>query len=466
MPVPKKIRREGLDFIGEHDGFFGRHPQYLLSTLDLLFTCLEHTSLLVESACAIFQLCASNRKVLSSNLDHILDVTEKFFSSSTVLEIASDKLTGAAASIIQALPSEDQKVKPLNRLLDMVEKDFHSQKTSRAVKGVGEAAALATLELLNSIGKAFQSPKDAPIDLEEEINAPLFWTRGPGSATQARIIQLLQIIVIPHREDGGVIRAACDVVKSGYGELFPGPFVFEPKITVDLITCVPFDNTALVHALSTAGSYVVSRSSQIAGGEGAVEALLTFIHQVVHNLDRPQNDPDVGHVCLSFINRLISKSPTTLLTLPSDTLSIIFYFSLRCLDGADLLPKKAAAVMWASLIAITHLASDAQAYLDQLCQGIGPLLAASLINQIGGNASRSELDFLAEPLMKMIFREPMAKKWIETAIFSPTFPSGRANEADKRKFISQLLSLRGAKQTKAVVKEFWLVCRGTPMGYG
>jgi len=35
-PVPKKLRREALDLIGEHDGFFGRHPQYLLSTLDLL----------------------------------------------------------------------------------------------------------------------------------------------------------------------------------------------------------------------------------------------------------------------------------------------------------------------------------------------------------------------------------------------------------------------------------------------
>jgi len=467
-PVPKKLRREALDLIGEHDGFFGRHPQYLLSTLDLLFRCLEHTSLLVESACAIYKLCSPNRKILFPKLEQFLDVTEKFFSSSTTRETALSNLTGAAASIIQALPSEDQKIQPLNRLLGIIEQDFHSQTTTRVIPGepVGEEAALATLELLNSVGSAFQSPHDAPIDLEEEISFPLFWTRGPGSATQARIIQLLQIVVTPNRESGGVIRAACEVVRAGYREFSPGPFVFEPKITVDLVTSVPIHHTGLLHALSTAGAYVLSRSTQAAGGEEAVHSLLTFICQVIHDLHHPRNDPDVAHACLIFINRLLSKFPTHLLTLPLDPMSMIFSFSICCLDGADPMPKKAAAGMWTTLMAITHLVSDAQAHLDQLCQSIGPLLAPSVINQIGGNAARSELDFLAEPLMKMIFREPMAKKWIEAALFSVAFPSSRASETDKRKFLAQLSSLRGGKQTKVVVKEFWLLCRGTPMGYG
>lgn len=50
---------------------------------------------------------------------------------------------------------------------------------------------------------------------------------------------------------------------------------------------------------------------------------------------------------------------------------------------------------------------------------LGPLLARSLVRNIGGHAARSELDKLCEPLKRLVTARVDAQGWLQQALLSP-----------------------------------------------
>lgn len=106
-----------------------------------------------------------------------------------------------------------------------------------------------------------------------------------------------------------------------------------------------------------------------------------------------------------------------------------------------------------------------QAGFNNATEHLGPVLAQSLIRNIGGTASRSELDKLSDPLKKIVVHNPRSKDWLEAALLDSSFPKSEASEEDKSMFLKKVLSLRGGRLTNNVVKEFWMTCRGTRYTY-
>lgn len=106
-----------------------------------------------------------------------------------------------------------------------------------------------------------------------------------------------------------------------------------------------------------------------------------------------------------------------------------------------------------------------QANFSIALEHLGPPLARSLIQNVGGNASRSELDKLSEPLKKLVIQHPRSKDWLEAALFDPSFAGSEASQQDKSMFLKKIMSLRGARQTNTVVKDFWMTCRGIKYAY-
>lgn len=80
-----------------------------------------------------------------------------------------------------------------------------------------------------------------------------------------------------------------------------------------------------------------------------------------------------------------------------------------------------------------------QAGFSSAIEYLGPLLSQSLIQNMGGNASRSELDKLSDPLKKLVVQHPRAKQWLETALLNPSFPSTQVSEADKSMFLKKVI---------------------------
>jgi hypothetical protein len=70
---------------------------------------------------------------------------------------------------------------------------------------------------------------------------------------------------------------------------------------------------------------------------------------------------------------------------------------------------------------------------------LGPLLAQSLVQNVGGNASRSELDKLSDPLKKLVTQQPRAQAWLEQALLDERFPSAHVSRQDKLLFLKKIV---------------------------
>ncbi|KAL8683742.1 MAG: hypothetical protein Q9186_000376 [Xanthomendoza sp. 1 TL-2023] len=69
----------------------------------------------------------------------------------------------------------------------------------------------------------------------------------------------------------------------------------------------------------------------------------------------------------------------------------------------------------------------------------GPQITQVIINNIGGDASRSELVNFADPLRQMVSQQVTARKWLSDALSNRNFPSTKVGDAEKRMFLQQVL---------------------------
>lgn len=70
---------------------------------------------------------------------------------------------------------------------------------------------------------------------------------------------------------------------------------------------------------------------------------------------------------------------------------------------------------------------------------LGPFLSKSLVRNIGGNASRSELDRLCEPLKKLVSRHAKSKEWLHLALNDQAFPSRKVSSEEKSVFLKKVI---------------------------
>lgn len=70
---------------------------------------------------------------------------------------------------------------------------------------------------------------------------------------------------------------------------------------------------------------------------------------------------------------------------------------------------------------------------------IGPKLAESLIQNIGGKGLRSELETLSKTLKKFVVCNAKANDWLDAALKDPKFPSDKVAEKDKDLFLRKII---------------------------
>ena len=69
----------------------------------------------------------------------------------------------------------------------------------------------------------------------------------------------------------------------------------------------------------------------------------------------------------------------------------------------------------------------------------GPQLCHILIRNISGEAARSDLDILAEPLKKLVTGHMMANKWLYDALFSTSFTSQKVTDVEKNTWLRRII---------------------------
>lgn len=77
--------------------------------------------------------------------------------------------------------------------------------------------------------------------------------------------------------------------------------------------------------------------------------------------------------------------------------------------------------------------------IDSAWQELGPVLTEALVFNIGGDAARSDLDKLCDPLKKLVVRQLRSKTWLEAALHAENFPSNKVTANDKAVFLQKLM---------------------------
>lgn len=284
-PIPEKTRQTAVNMITKYTTFFERHVEYLPAMLNFLFESLKAPALASVAAKAIGSSCSSCRQTLIPELSVFLQQYEILLTWATADIYTKEKVIGGIAAIIQAIPKDEDKYGPLSTLIQFIERDFNEcirfMEASKAEEF--QASGICALKCLASMGKALQAPDDAVIDLDGDYPRSTFWAEGPGVSLQAKVVHIIETVTGLMRWNGDVVEASCQVLRSGYKESVPGLFVFQPKVTVDLVVASKFDTARLDYVLDTAcamlGRHVYEPDNTI---KSAASAFLNHLLGIIH----------------------------------------------------------------------------------------------------------------------------------------------------------------------------------------
>ncbi|KAI9807313.1 MAG: hypothetical protein M1833_000056 [Piccolia ochrophora] len=441
--IPDKARQTAINLLGHYAAFCERHVQYLPGVLTFLFRCLEMPALSGSASRSVLSLCRSCRKSLTMEIPALLAQYQVVLVSQDIDGITKERVVAAIASVIQALPREEEKTLHLHELLNFIQRDIISCQSKIADDDIEKAGIFGqtALRSLVSAGKALQELEDVPVDLDSDHPRSTIWDQGAGADIQRRIVTMIETVEVALPRDGEILEAACCVFRTGFAEREPGPFVFPPSVTTSFLLKSTFHTPRLGLVLATACALVSSHTSESSARiDKEATALLRHINGLLDEVGDPSEDGEVAQNCVDFISRLIPRYVNVLLGVePRSALEHILVFTLRCLRGQEVLPKRAAASFWSAFVTLIDEPPDLQGSIDSIMQHIGPHLAEALIMNIGGEASRSELDTLSEPLKKMVVKQVRSKVWLDAALSQEQFPSTNVTTTEKRAFLQKII---------------------------
>ncbi|KAK8065795.1 hypothetical protein PG997_012542 [Apiospora hydei] len=446
--VPVRTRQTCLSLIERYSEYFVRRAEFLPAALNLLFGALNESHLAGPSAKSIYRLCSSCRAILTPEVGAFLEQYGMIRNSVPMDSLTEERVVSAIASIIQAVPEESQRLGAFQQLLMLIASDIE------------KAIQLKSISFMLEPNDP-TSPSDSPINLDADESSMAVKSSPELEQLQANIMNILAQTKTTFHDSLQVMSDINHVVRAGFSETEPGPFVFPPQMVIDLLTS-PW-HVAAPTAVNTAQVFLsyVHNGGYRGQMRQVIDQLLPWVISYIGMLGHPSNDPELAQFSIEFIQKAIQRCPDVLSRVqPHSNAEYIFTFAIEMLNGKEPLPKAAAADFWTSFITLKSDDEGTQGTIDGAMNQFGPILALSLIQNIGGNAARSELDKLSDPLKKLVFQNAHARQWLEAALNDDSFPSDKVSPADRALFLKKI-----TRATNQVVKEFWVSCRGTGLGY-
>ncbi|KAK5082951.1 member of the karyopherin-beta [Lithohypha guttulata] len=486
--IPGRVRRAVIRLLAEATTYLQRNPQFMISSLDFLFRCLQIKAFSNQAAGAIHNLCDSQRTFLVQGLPQFLGTITTLNNIS--LHSRGKVLSGIAA-LIQALPSEEERIEPLQKMLQLVQSlEIKEWDDINIQDDDAPDPLFDRVSMLAAIAKGLQSPSDTPIDLETpSIGNNTFWTNGPGTPTQQAILQMLSEswsrLLEP--QNGDLVAVCCELLRAGFKEAHPSPFKFAPITETELL-CALIDlrNSNLDQTMNTSSCFVSAAPPPMPGSSSNIERLLQRVIAITKEAILTMNSPipdasfnPPSSIC-DFIVRCMPKFGVEILGSPSalELMTTIFDFTILLLRSTtDVLPRRIAAAFFTSFLDLTEPSSKfmhntaASFTLTSLLDTYSPTILGSTLHLLAGECARSEIEVFSQLLRAFILKQPMRAKRIMQEAIKPesavlTQKALEATKSEQRaRFVAQVEALRGGRKTNEIVRDFWISCKGGQFGY-
>lgn len=271
--MPSRTRQTCISLIERYAEFFERDTSSLPAALRLLFSVLPDATLTTAAAKSIFRLCSSSRRTLAAEADAFLGQYTILASQQQIDCLAAEKVLGAIASVVQAVPSDEDRLNHLDNMLAFVQQDVaQSQKAASSpdlasahkcllnadTPDMAEHLALKALRSLSSIGKGFQAPLEGPVDLEQRSHEIYAHQRQRLAQIHSGIMAIIQGLQSSFPRSGDVVETICSVLRTGFSESGPAPFVFPPEMVAGFLIQQSHSCPRLGLFVSTACSFISS----------------------------------------------------------------------------------------------------------------------------------------------------------------------------------------------------------------
>lgn len=296
--VPTRAKRTFLDVIKAYSDFFIANTRNLPAVLNIVFGATGNPALASLASHSISKLCSECRHVLLPELGAFLQQYSNITATSSLDGVVKEGVIEGIAALIQAIPDDESKIAPLDQLLDFVEADVQICLHALAVESSGinfnsapsngelaPAIGLVALKCLEGMAKGSQAQNDVPVDLEsKETESPSsFWIDGNGAHTQQRIISIISRVFDALGRHGEIVEAMCQILKKGFVELDPGPFVLSPEVAAQLFLKTDSQTPRLGYVIRTA-SVLIQAQKWGVKTHAVLEILLNWVSQILHNL--------------------------------------------------------------------------------------------------------------------------------------------------------------------------------------
>ena len=479
---PTKAQQTAIKFVAHQTGYLRRNLNFLVPSLEFLFSSLQVPGSTQAASQAIQTLCYSERKVLVEALPQFLGTLPGL----TVLDTtAKHRIYNAIAAVIQALPTEMEKTEPLSALLNSISVIF-----SPPLEEYGSDMAAAMADLLQSLaamGRGLRAPSDIVIDLDSsdlESDETEFWTSGSGHPIQRKALSLCTdaLHVAGVLTTAEIVEAACDFMKSGYTEDDPSPFKFSAATSVDFLGSQIYAESPNIDAVMGCASAFLASANQKSVSplfDRFMEPVFVTCQTLIGIYEITDVLPTTDFLASSIglLPRLLPKWTSALLRVSDaqERLAVIFDVVIALFAATDTLSRRCAGSFLAAIFELTGRNSSLPALdlnrLSTILDLYRPRIIALTLKLLAGECARSEIEAVTETLRKIVgnqtaattrlFKEAMAK---EAAILSPRAYAATTSE-QRIRFIAQVQSLRGARKTTEVTRDFWIACRGGAFGY-
>ncbi|KAF2008848.1 ARM repeat-containing protein [Aaosphaeria arxii CBS 175.79] len=473
--IPAVTQRTAVEMIAAFDSFFLRHPEYLPQVLPFLLSALAQPSLAHGAAKSFASLCSECRKSLTGELGSFFQMYQQFLSYQTAEEFTKSRVLEGIAAIVQAQDSDEKRLAGVQQLFEYIAHDAMQAVNITKEGGdaeQGQVLALTTLKCLAAIGKALQASDEEVIDLVSDQSPSQFWTQGPGKPIQNQIINFVNYLTQVFPMSDEIIEAACNVLRAGFKETVPGPFVLPPSVTIDYILKTNVQTPRLPYVLDTACCWIsCHKLDKSPDFQVQVQRLLHHVLSILQALQNPRNDPEISVGCIELIQKFVSTNARIFTTESPEVLKAMFDFSVECLQSPEVLPKRAAAQLWKDIFELAgNTKSQDQSTGQDIMNHFGAAVTFALMYNICGEVDYTSLEHVLIPLRKLITADRNAKANITNALTSQPLiirvKDDPNTENIVRRFIESLMrNARSSSAFKETVKEFWQRCKHMQMQF-
>ncbi|KAF2823707.1 hypothetical protein CC86DRAFT_58908 [Ophiobolus disseminans] len=471
--VPALTRRTTVETVAALDQFFLRNPRFLPQVLPFLLNALALPATAHSAAKSFASLCSECRKSLTDELSSFFQMYEQFLTYQTAEEFTKSKVLEGIAAIVQALDTEEKQLAGVRQLFHYVAQDaMQAINVTKEGKDpeLGQVLALTTLKCLTTIGRSLQASDDEVVDLDSEKEPSTFWSQGSGKEIQNQVINFVNYLTQVFPGNDEIIEAACNVLRAGFKESIPGPFVLPPSAAVDFIAKTTIQTPRLPYVLDTACCWISSyKHSPPTGFVENAQRLLQHNINIMLALQHPRNDPEVSVGCIELIQSFIGSNAGILTQQHPDILAGMFGFTIESVKSPEVLPKRAAAKLWKEVFELAgNSHSKYQSTAQDIINHFGPAITLALISNVCGEVDATSLEHIIVPLRALLRSDKNARTYITNSLAEQPLLQRYQQDSGVqdlvRKFIESLT--RNAKNSmafKEAVKTFWQNCKQLQM---